>query len=218
MPDPTQRERGPVKRYWSHCALRQGSWQTNQIAVSRHVTLWAMAYERQDIVAAAEASAVRLGFDRLQDNQREAIISFLSDNYVVVLLPSSSGKSLCYSLLPLTVDCLRHSKTPSSIAMVVSLLVSLMPSSSSCNQPRVVRVSMVTLHASHSSGTIWSIAFYQTSSPLGGVWRARLLNMHAYTKQLVCIHISLYTNYQLVCNSIVSNTYNTYKNNNNYHL
>ena len=160
-----------------------------------------MAYERRDIVAAAEASAVRLGFDRLQDNQREAIVSFLSDNDVLVLLPTSSGKSLCYSLLLLLkVDCLRHSESPSSIAMVVSLLVSLMPSSSSCNQPRVVCVSMVIVHASHSSGTTWSIAFYQTPSPLGGIWRTRLLNMHTYTKQLVCIHISLYTNYQLVCN------------------
>ena len=142
-----------------------------------------------------------MGFDRLQDNQREAIISFLSNNDVLVLLPTCSGKSLCYSLLLLKVDCLQHSETPSSIAVVVSLLVSLTPSSSSCNQPRVVRVSMVIVHASHSSGTTRSIAIYQTPSSLGGVWRTRLLNMHTYTKQLVCIHnISLYTNYQLVRN------------------
>ena len=39
------------------------------------ITEQCMAYERRDIVAAAEASAVRLDFDRLRDNQRETASS-----------------------------------------------------------------------------------------------------------------------------------------------
>ena len=44
-----------------------------------------------------------------------------------VNLPIGSGKSLCYFVLPLAFDCLRHCDTnPKSIALVVSPLIALM--------------------------------------------------------------------------------------------
>ena len=78
-----------------------------------------------EIQAAVEASAYRLGFQHLREEQKEAVVSFVSGKDVLVLLPTGSGKSLCYSLLPWTFDKLRQ--TPNmSIVVVVSPLVSLM--------------------------------------------------------------------------------------------
>ena len=42
----------------------------------------------------------RLGYPDLRPEQRSAIHSFMEGNDVFIALPTSSGKSLCYAVLP----------------------------------------------------------------------------------------------------------------------
>ena len=65
-----------------------------------------------------------LGFKELRAKQEEVIRSFVKGNDVFVSLPTGSGKSLCYWVLPFVFNCLR--KRTDSIVIVVSPLVALM--------------------------------------------------------------------------------------------
>lgn len=57
--------------------------------------------------------------------QDEAVLkSFLDGNGIFVCLPTGSGKSLCYCLLPTLLDTLRG--TVSSVVVVASPLTALM--------------------------------------------------------------------------------------------
>lgn len=75
----------------------------------------------EDIVNKAASD---LGYSSLRDKQKEAILGFVRGRDVFVSLPTGSGKSLCYSILPKVFDRLR--KTSTSIVIVVSPLISLM--------------------------------------------------------------------------------------------
>ena len=68
-------------------------------------------------------AALEMGYSSIRDKQKEAILGFLSGRDVFVSLPTGSGKSLCYSILPKVFDRVR--KTSGSIVIVVSPLVSL---------------------------------------------------------------------------------------------
>ena len=63
----------------------------------------------------------QLGYSELRPNQR----SFLKGRDAFVCLPTGSGKSLCYCLLPYAFDTLRHGER-NSMVLVVSPLISLM--------------------------------------------------------------------------------------------
>ena len=65
-----------------------------------------------------------MGYVSLRDKQKEAILGFLGGRDVFVSLPTGSGKSLCYTILPKVFNRLR--KTTKSIVIVVSPLISLM--------------------------------------------------------------------------------------------
>ena len=69
-------------------------------------------------------AALEMGYSSIRDKQKEAILGFLSGRDVFVSLPTGSGKSLCYSILPKVFDRVR--KASGSIVIVVSPLVSLM--------------------------------------------------------------------------------------------
>ena len=70
-------------------------------------------------------AARRLGFLFLKNQQKKAILSFLEGNHVFgVSLPTGSGKSLCFALLPFVFDEVLGRS--GSIAIVVSPLISLM--------------------------------------------------------------------------------------------
>ena len=60
----------------------------------------------------------------LRQHQLSAIKSFLEGKDVFVNMPTGSGKSICYALLPWAFDLLRNQKE--SIAIVVSPLKALM--------------------------------------------------------------------------------------------
>ena len=80
----------------------------------------------QKLVHEAISNATKaLGYEQLRTKQEMAVRSFLSGKDVFVCLPTGSGKSLCYCLLPKAFDYLRHVQD-SSIVVVVSPLIALM--------------------------------------------------------------------------------------------
>ena len=48
-----------------------------------------------------------LGYDRLTEDQAQAVRSFVLGSDVFVILPTGSGKSLCYASLPYIFDGLQ---------------------------------------------------------------------------------------------------------------
>ena len=66
----------------------------------------------------------RLGYSSVRDKQLLAIRTFMEGNYVFISLPTGSGKSLCYAVLPYAFDDLYHRE--GSIVVVVSPLIALM--------------------------------------------------------------------------------------------
>ena len=59
------------------------------------------------VSAAVLLSAKRLGYDSLRPGQEDASVSFLLGNDVFVNLPTGSGESLCYAVLPVASDIIR---------------------------------------------------------------------------------------------------------------
>ncbi len=70
----------------------------------------------------------KLGYAKLCPQQEIAVTNFLKGRDVFVCLPTGSGKSLCYCLLPAAFDQLRHAKDTrsQSVVVVVSPLIALM--------------------------------------------------------------------------------------------
>lgn len=79
----------------------------------------------QTVLDAIVWAGSQLGYE-LRARQKEVVLNFVKGRDVFVSLPTGSGKSLCYSVLPWTYDCLRCRSKPSSIIIVVSPLVALM--------------------------------------------------------------------------------------------
>ena len=75
----------------------------------------------QDIVREA---GEHLGIATLTADQERAICEFVKGSDVFVCLPTGSGKSICFAVLPLVFDALRGKK--GSICLVVSPLTALM--------------------------------------------------------------------------------------------
>ena len=75
---------------------------------------------------AIEETVQKLGYSRATDNQALAIWEFVLGRDVFVMLPTGSGKSLCYAALPFVFDALKGEVNFSSIVIVVSPLQSIM--------------------------------------------------------------------------------------------
>ena len=84
-----------------------------------------MECSERDVRQAMLTAAAKLGYEELRPKQSQAIRSFVSGFDVFVCLPTGSGKSLCYCLLPEVFDCLMG-RTCESIVVVVSPLIALM--------------------------------------------------------------------------------------------
>ena len=78
-----------------------------------------------ETIRAIRTVAACYGYENLKEEQESALEEFVSGKDVFVSLPTGSGKSLCYGLLPSVFDTLRNVEK-TSIAIVVSPLISLM--------------------------------------------------------------------------------------------
>ena len=84
-----------------------------------------LSFLSSNISDAILAAAREMGYDNLRENQIKVLSFFLGGRDTFVSLPTGSGKSLCYCILPLANDFLRRSRR-SSLVIVVSPLVALM--------------------------------------------------------------------------------------------
>lgn len=77
---------------------------------------------------AIASAAKTMGYSELRPKQREAIVEFIGGKDVFVSLPTGSGKTLCYCLLPLAFDAMksRIGTESNSIVVIVSPLIALM--------------------------------------------------------------------------------------------
>ena len=64
------------------------------------------AFSESAIGLAIRRAAEKLGYSKLRHQQVRAVKNFVQGNDVVLSLPTGSGKSLCYCILPATFDSL----------------------------------------------------------------------------------------------------------------
>ena len=76
------------------------------------------------ITEAVKIAACRMGFSKLTPQQEQATTAFVNGNDVFVSLPTGSGKTACFAVLPFTFDILHGEQ--GCIVMVVSPLTALM--------------------------------------------------------------------------------------------
>ena len=77
------------------------------------------------IVSAINKAASSLGYSSVREKQMEALQQFVRGHDVFVSLPTGSGKSLCYAMLPQLYSHLSDADT-NFMAIVVSPLQALM--------------------------------------------------------------------------------------------
>ena len=66
------------------------------------------------------------GYERLKEEQLLAIEKFVTGSDIFVSLPMGFGKSLIYGLLPAVFDRLKGYREPTSVALIIRPLASLM--------------------------------------------------------------------------------------------
>ncbi len=79
----------------------------------------------KEIESAIVEAGSKLGYE-LRANQKSVVQGFVKGRDVFVSLPTGSGKSLCFAVLPWTFDILRRHPKPTCIVVVVSPLIALM--------------------------------------------------------------------------------------------
>ena len=77
----------------------------------------------EDLRAAAQNAALKLGYSGLKDLQMDVVIGLATGRDVFAVLPTGYGKSLCYACLPVMFDLLEPEKR--SIVIVVSPLTAI---------------------------------------------------------------------------------------------
>ena len=84
-----------------------------------------MSFSELDIDRALRRAGSKLGYTALHSQQEMVVKAFVTGRDVFVCLPTGSGKSLCYCILPSVFDEL-SAVDGKSIVVVVSPLISLM--------------------------------------------------------------------------------------------
>ena len=131
-----------------------------------------------------------VGYSKLRPNQELAVKHFLRGHDVFVSLPTGSGKSLCYCLLPKAFDFLwQRIESTKSILVVVSPLIALMQDQVRAMKERgatVVYAGMVEdeLERSICSGDFQLVFLSPESLIMDGRWRDMLLSS-VYQERLV---------------------------------
>ena len=140
-----------------------------------------------------EASARNLGYQSLREEQTEAVKAFLGGRDVFVALPTGSGKSVCYTVLPVVVDNLRKElqmevSAPSCI-LVVSPLVSLMEDQVAGLTARGIRSVCAT---DQPEGDFWSgnsQVIFLSPETLSGILHKGYLNEEVPQNRLIGIAV-----------------------------
>ena len=65
-----------------------------------------MAHISDSMRSALHEAALKLGYPQVRQVQEEVVLAFLSGRDIFVSVPTGEGKSLCYAVLPWTVDLL----------------------------------------------------------------------------------------------------------------
>ena len=94
---------------------------------------------RQIVCAAGHT----VGIEKLTEDQINVIYSFVCGKDVFVCLPTGSGKSLCFALLPLVFDKIRGLHEPQSIAFIVSPLTALIKNQVSMFQSKGLKAGYI---------------------------------------------------------------------------
>ena len=92
------------------------------IVLSQHLAM--ASPSPADITQAVQAASNRLGYQP-RPKQLEIVVKFVRGHDVFISLPTGSGKSLCYWILPWTFDELRNHSIPTCVLVVVSPLIAL---------------------------------------------------------------------------------------------
>ena len=82
-----------------------------------------MALANGDLDTIILKAMLRLGYPSLHESQHKAVISFVNRNDVFIIVPTGSGKSLCFAVLPFMFDSVYG--RIESIAIIVSPLIAL---------------------------------------------------------------------------------------------
>ena len=141
-----------------------------------------MADSEVRISKAISYATKALGYSELRPNQELAVKHFLRGHDVFVSLPTGSGKSLCYCLLPKAFDFLwQRIESNQSILVVVSPLIALMQDQVRAMRERgatVVYAGMVEdeLERSICSGDFQLVFLSPESLIMDGRWRDMLLS------------------------------------------
>ncbi len=104
---------------------RAWSYQITRLQLVSTCTARMAKYSNTVIDDALRTATKEMGYPDLRPKQEEVVRHFMRGRDVFVSLPTGSGKSLCYSVLPRVFDQVRKIQT-GSVAVVVSPLIALM--------------------------------------------------------------------------------------------
>ena len=148
-------------------------------------------FSEAEIWTAVSLAAKKLGYPHLRTEQKRVLKEFINGSDVFVSLPTGSGKSLCYGVLPATFDTLRG--VGNSIAVVVSPLLALMKDQVRSFERKGVKAVYYGEADSETRGDIsqgaYQIVFVSPESLLKDTEWRDILQSPIYQENLICVAI-----------------------------